>query len=80
MPGTRCALTAALTQDSQLLQDSLTTRADPARLYAPVILDSVYGYEAINVESQERYPFSLLLMFLVSGLMYFAFQRRGWLS
>jgi maltose alpha-D-glucosyltransferase/alpha-amylase len=36
------------------------SRTDPARLYAPVIMDSVYGYEAINVESQERSPFSLL--------------------
>jgi maltose alpha-D-glucosyltransferase/alpha-amylase len=36
------------------------SRADPARLYAPVIMDSVYGYEAINTESQERSPFSLL--------------------
>ena len=36
------------------------SRADPARLYAPVIMDSVYGFEAINVEAQERSPFSLL--------------------
>src|SRR5688500_17213570 len=36
------------------------SRADPARLYAPVIMDSVYGYEAINVEAQEHSPFSLL--------------------
>jgi maltose alpha-D-glucosyltransferase/alpha-amylase len=36
------------------------SRADPARLYAPPIMDPVYGYEAINVEAQERYPFSLL--------------------
>jgi maltose alpha-D-glucosyltransferase / alpha-amylase len=36
------------------------SRTEPARLYAPVIMDSVYGYEAINVESQERSPFSLL--------------------
>ncbi|MBI4266475.1 MAG: putative maltokinase, partial [Acidobacteria bacterium] len=36
------------------------SRADPARLYAPVIMDPVYGYEAINVEAQERSPFSLL--------------------
>ena len=36
------------------------SRTDPARLYAPLIMDSVYGYEAINVESQERSPFSLL--------------------
>src|SRR5207244_2490871 len=36
------------------------SRADPARLYAPPIMDPVYGYEAVNVEAQERYPFSLL--------------------
>ena len=36
------------------------SRADPARLYAPPIMDPVYGYQAINVEAQERFPFSLL--------------------
>jgi len=36
------------------------SRADPARLFAPPIQDPVYGYQAINVEAQERYPFSLL--------------------
>jgi maltose alpha-D-glucosyltransferase/alpha-amylase len=36
------------------------SRCDPARLYFPVIMDPVYGYEAINVEAQERSPFSLL--------------------
>jgi maltose alpha-D-glucosyltransferase/alpha-amylase len=36
------------------------SRADPARLYAPPIMDAVYGYQAINVEAQERAPFSLL--------------------
>ena len=36
------------------------SRADPARLYFPVIMDPVYGYEAINVEAQDRSPFSLL--------------------
>jgi maltose alpha-D-glucosyltransferase/alpha-amylase len=36
------------------------SKADPARLYAPLIMDSVYGYQAINVESQERSPYSLL--------------------
>jgi maltose alpha-D-glucosyltransferase/alpha-amylase len=36
------------------------SRADPARLFGPVIMDPVYGYEAINVEAQERSPFSLL--------------------
>ncbi|HKR19973.1 MAG TPA: maltose alpha-D-glucosyltransferase, partial [Stellaceae bacterium] len=28
------------------------SRADPARLYAPTIMDPVYGYEAVNVEAQ----------------------------
>jgi maltose alpha-D-glucosyltransferase/alpha-amylase len=36
------------------------SRTDPARLYAPVIMDPVYGYPSINVEAQERSPFSLL--------------------
>jgi maltose alpha-D-glucosyltransferase/alpha-amylase len=36
------------------------SRADPARLFAPAIMDPVYGYQAINVEAQERSPFSLL--------------------
>jgi maltose alpha-D-glucosyltransferase/alpha-amylase len=36
------------------------SRADPARLYAPPIQDPVYGFQAINVEAQERHPFSLL--------------------
>jgi maltose alpha-D-glucosyltransferase / alpha-amylase len=36
------------------------SRADPARLYAPPIQDPVYGYQSINVEAQERYPFSQL--------------------
>ncbi len=36
------------------------SRADPARLYLPPIMDSIYGYEAVNVESQQRDPSSLL--------------------
>jgi maltose alpha-D-glucosyltransferase / alpha-amylase len=36
------------------------SRADPARLYAGPIMDPVYGYQAINVEAQERAPFSIL--------------------
>ncbi|HVD92423.1 MAG TPA: maltose alpha-D-glucosyltransferase [Vicinamibacterales bacterium] len=36
------------------------SRTDPARLYAPPIMDPVSGYQAINVESQEGSPFSLL--------------------
>jgi maltose alpha-D-glucosyltransferase/alpha-amylase len=36
------------------------SRSEAARLYAPVIQDPVYGYQSINVEAQERYPFSPL--------------------
>jgi maltose alpha-D-glucosyltransferase/alpha-amylase len=36
------------------------SRADPARLYSPVIMDPIYGYQAVNVESQERDGASLL--------------------
>jgi maltose alpha-D-glucosyltransferase/alpha-amylase len=36
------------------------SRADPARLFAPPIMDPLYGYQAINVEAQERSPSSLL--------------------
>ena len=36
------------------------SRADTARLFAPPIVDPVYGYQAINVEAMERSPYSLL--------------------
>ncbi len=36
------------------------SRADPQRLYLPPIMDAVYGYEALNVEAQQREPSSLL--------------------
>jgi maltose alpha-D-glucosyltransferase/alpha-amylase len=36
------------------------SRADFAQLYLPPIMDPVYGYAAVNVESQERAPKSLL--------------------
>jgi len=36
------------------------SRGDPARLFAPVIMDPVYGYQGLNVEAQERSPSSLL--------------------
>jgi len=36
------------------------SRADPQRLYLPPIMDSVYGYQSINVEAQSRDPSSLL--------------------
>ncbi len=36
------------------------SRADPARLYAPTIMDPIYGYEFVNVEAQSRSLSSLL--------------------
>jgi maltose alpha-D-glucosyltransferase/alpha-amylase len=36
------------------------SRADPARLYSPIIMDAVYGYQAVSVESQESDAASLL--------------------
>jgi maltose alpha-D-glucosyltransferase/alpha-amylase len=34
--------------------------ADPERLYTPLILNPLYGYPSVNVESQRRSEFSLL--------------------
>jgi maltose alpha-D-glucosyltransferase/alpha-amylase len=36
------------------------SRATPARLYSPVIMDPIWGYQAINVEAQESDTSSLL--------------------
>jgi maltose alpha-D-glucosyltransferase/alpha-amylase len=36
------------------------SRADFAQLYAPPLMDPVYGYQAVNVEAQLRIPTSLL--------------------
>ena len=36
------------------------SRADPAQLYSPVIMDPLYGYPAVNVEAQESDAASLL--------------------
>ncbi|HEX3756986.1 MAG TPA: maltose alpha-D-glucosyltransferase [Rhizomicrobium sp.] len=36
------------------------SRADPASLVLPIIMDPLYGYEAVNVEAQWRDPHSLL--------------------
>ena len=36
------------------------SRADPAALVLPPIMDPLYGYEAVNVEAQARDPHSLL--------------------
>ena len=36
------------------------SKSDPQRLYLPPIMDSIYGYEAVNVEAQTRDLSSLL--------------------
>src|SRR5438045_542262 len=36
------------------------SRADPSRIFSPVILDPVYSYEGLNIEAQSRVPTSLL--------------------
>jgi maltose alpha-D-glucosyltransferase/alpha-amylase len=36
------------------------SQADPERLYAPVISNAVHGYQAVNVDAQERSEHSLL--------------------
>jgi len=36
------------------------SKADPQKLYLPPIMDPIYGYEAVNVESQHRDPSSQL--------------------
>jgi maltose alpha-D-glucosyltransferase/alpha-amylase len=36
------------------------SRSDVHALYAPLVADPVYGYQAVNVEAQERVPGSLL--------------------
>lgn len=36
------------------------SRADPERLILPVLMDPLYGYEAVSVEAQQRDPHSLL--------------------
>jgi maltose alpha-D-glucosyltransferase/alpha-amylase len=36
------------------------SKCDPARLYLPIIMDPIYGYQAINVEAQQSDQSSLL--------------------
>ncbi|HEX8663284.1 MAG TPA: maltose alpha-D-glucosyltransferase [Beijerinckiaceae bacterium] len=36
------------------------SRADPAKLFLPAIQDPIYGFDAVNVEAQQKTPASLL--------------------
>ncbi|HKT20411.1 MAG TPA: maltose alpha-D-glucosyltransferase [Stellaceae bacterium] len=58
------------------------SRADPAQLYLPPIMDAVYGYHAVNVEAQSRSLSSLLnwMKRLISVRQSLAVFGRGTLS
>ncbi|QRK06370.1 maltose alpha-D-glucosyltransferase [Archangium violaceum] len=61
------------------------SRADGARLYAPIIGDPVYGYQSINVEAQERVRSSLLnwmkrMLRVRQRYPAFAMGRLRWLN
>ena len=54
-----------------------------AILFAPTLIGTVYGMNFDHMPElawRLGYPFSLVLMFVVSAIMYLAFKRRGWLS
>ena len=55
-PRTACARPCSGTAD----RNAGFSRATPAKLYSPVIMDPILGYEAVNVEAQQGDPSSLL--------------------
>jgi maltose alpha-D-glucosyltransferase/alpha-amylase len=58
------------------------SRASPAKLFSPVIMDPVWGYEAINVEAQQSDPSSLLAWMrnMISLRKLFSVFGRGTLT
>jgi magnesium transporter len=53
-----------------------------AILFAPTVIGTVYGMNFSHMPELHwvfGYPFALTLMLLVSGSLYLAFKRRGWL-
>jgi maltose alpha-D-glucosyltransferase/alpha-amylase len=51
------------------------SKADPQKLYLPVIMDPVFGYQAVNVEAQRRSPYSLLNF--MKNMLYLRRQHRA---
>lgn len=54
-----------------------------AILFAPTLIGTVYGMNFDHMPELHwrwGYPYSIVLMFVVSGIMWAAFRRRGWLS
>ena len=45
------------------------SKADSARLYLPLIMDPVYGYQSVNVEAQERDPSSMLHFMITASTL-----------
>ena len=74
----------ALTEASIVQNDEVKRiSAWAAILFAPTLIGTVYGMNFDHMPELHwrlGYPFSLLLMFLVSAAMWAAFKRRGWLS
>ncbi len=58
------------------------SRANPQKLYLPIIIDPEYHYEAINVEAQEKNPHSLLwwMRYLISLRKRYKAFGRGKIS
>lgn len=58
------------------------SRANPQKLYLPIIIDPEYHYEAINVEAQEKNPHSLLwwMRYLISLRKRYKAFGRGTIS
>jgi magnesium transporter len=53
-----------------------------AILFAPTLVGTVYGMNFTHMPElhwRVGYPFAVLLMLLVGGVLYAAFKRRGWL-
>ncbi len=74
----------ALTE-AQISQNEEVKRisAWAAILFAPTLIGTVYGMNFDHMPELHwklGYPFSILLMFMVSYIMYAAFRRRGWLT
>jgi len=74
----------ALTEASIAQNDEVKRiSAWAAILFAPTLIGTVYGMNFDHMPElhwRYGYPFSILLMLVVSALIYSAVRRRGWLS
>ena len=74
----------AMTQASMTQNDEIKRISSwAAILFAPTLVGTVYGMNFDHMPElhwQYGYPFSLLLMVVISVAMYLVFRSRGWLS